>query len=200
VTPPGSDDLSVADTTPLVQAADAPVFLIGLRGTGKTTVARILGLRLGWDWVDADVEVELRAGKSIKAIFADNGEPAFRDLEGVVLADLVRRRRTIAACGGGVIIRAPHRELLAAQPRVVWLRGVPEVLHERIQADQSTAARRPSLTPFSALDEIRRLAAEREPWYRSCAKFELDAGRLTPDECADGIIAEFGLTAGRGAS
>ena len=48
--------------------ADAPIFLIGLRGAGKTTVARILGLRLGWDWVDADVEVELRAGKSIKAI------------------------------------------------------------------------------------------------------------------------------------
>jgi shikimate kinase len=178
--------------------ADAPVFLIGFRGTGKTTVARILGLRLGWDWVDADVEVELRAGKSIAAIFADDGEPAFRDLEGVVLADLVGRRRCVAACGGGVIIREPHRRLLAAQPRVVWLRGEPDVLHARIQADQTTAARRPNLTPFSALDEVRRLVAEREPWYRECAKLEVDAGAQTPDQCADEIIARFRLAGPRG--
>jgi len=196
-----SDIFPAADAAPGEPSpadADAPIFLIGLRGTGKTTVARILGLRLGWDWVDADVEVELRAGKSIKAIFADDGEPAFRDLEGLVLADLVRRRRTVAACGGGVIIRAPHRALLAPQPRVAWLRGDPEVLHARIQADQTTAERRPSLTSFSALDEIRRLAAEREPWYRQCAKLELDAGSLSPDECADRIIARFAPPAGRG--
>jgi shikimate kinase len=179
-------------------AADAPVFLIGFRGTGKTTVARILGLRLGWDWVDADVEVELRAGKSIAAIFADDGEARFRDLEGEVLSDLVRRRRTVAACGGGVIIRAPHRELLAGRPRVAWLRGDPDVLHARIQADQSTAARRPSLTPFSALDEVRRLVAEREPWYRQCARAEIDATSQTPEECAAEIIARFKLPTGTG--
>src|SRR5262245_23270582 len=62
--------------------------LIGYRGTGKTTVARLLALRLGWDWADADVEIELRAGKSIASIFADDGEPAFRDLESAVIADL----------------------------------------------------------------------------------------------------------------
>ena len=67
------------------------VVLIGYRGTGKTTVARPLSLRLGWDWVDADVEIEIRAGRSIAAIFADLGEPAFRDLESAVLADLVER-------------------------------------------------------------------------------------------------------------
>jgi shikimate kinase len=175
-------------------ADDAPLFLIGFRGTGKTTVARILGLRLGWDWVDADVEVELRAGKSIAAIFADDGEPAFRDLEGIVLADLVSRRRTVAACGGGVIIRPRHRELLRGQPRVAWLRGEPEALHARIQADRTTADRRPSLTPFSALEEVRRLIAEREPWYRECAKAEIDATSQTPDQCADEIIARLGLS------
>jgi shikimate kinase len=174
-------------------AAEAPLFLIGFRGTGKTTVARILGLRLGWDWVDADVEVELRAGKSIAAIFADEGEPRFRDLEGEVLADLVCRRRTVAACGGGVVIRESHRRLLEAQPRVVWLSGDPEVLHARIQADQLTAARRPSLTPFSALEEVRRLVAEREPWYRRCSKVRVDVDTRSPEACADEIIARFDL-------
>jgi shikimate kinase len=106
-----------------------------------------------------------------------------------VLADLVGRRRTVAACGGGVVIRAPHRELLAGQPRVAWLRGDPEVLHRRIQADQTTAARRPSLTPFSALDEVRRIVAEREP------KVEVDVTSQSPRQCADEILARFALSA-----
>ena len=55
--------------------------LIGYRATGKTTLARLLAERLGWDWIDADVEIERRAGKSIARIFAEEGEPAFRDLE-----------------------------------------------------------------------------------------------------------------------
>ena len=63
--------------------------LIGYRGTGKTTVAQQLALRLGWDWCDCDVEVELRAGRSIAAIFTDDGEKSFRDWESQVLAELV---------------------------------------------------------------------------------------------------------------
>ena len=61
------------------------IALIGYRGSGKTAVAQLTALRLGWDWVDADVEIELRAGKSIAAIFADDGEERFRDLETAVL-------------------------------------------------------------------------------------------------------------------
>src|SRR4030042_1459888 len=77
--------------------------LIGYRGTGKTTVARLLAERLGWDWIDADDEIERRAGKSIAAIFADDGEPAFRDLEASVVAELSRWRRSIVALGGGAV-------------------------------------------------------------------------------------------------
>ena len=65
--------------------------LIGYRATGKTTLARRLAQRLGWDWIDADVEIEQRAGKSIARIFAEQGEPAFRDLEAEVIADLCGR-------------------------------------------------------------------------------------------------------------
>ena len=82
-----------------------PIALIGYRGTGKTTVAQLLARRLGWDWVDADVEVELRAGKSIAAIFADDGEPAFRDLEAQVVAELCSRERTVFASAAGPILR-----------------------------------------------------------------------------------------------
>jgi shikimate kinase len=85
------------------------ISLIGYRGTGKSTVARHLALRLGWVWVDADVEVELRAGKSIAAIFADDGEAAFRNLESVVVADLCRRQRAVLALGGGAVLREANR-------------------------------------------------------------------------------------------
>src|SRR5882762_6964820 len=102
------------------------VALIGYLGTGKTTVARQLALALGWDWVDADVEVELRAGRSIAAIFADRGEPAFRDLEATILADLIGRDREVLALGGGIVLRATNRTLLDQAGHVVWLIAAAE--------------------------------------------------------------------------
>ena len=80
------------------------IALIGYRGSGKTAVAQLAALKLGWDWVDADVEIELRAAKSIAAIFADAGEPAFRDLEQAVLGELLQRDKCVMALGGGVVL------------------------------------------------------------------------------------------------
>ena len=77
------------------------LILIGYRATGKTTLARLLAQRLGWDWIDADVEIERQAGKSIARMFAEDGEPAFRDLEARVIADLCGRPRLVLAAGGG---------------------------------------------------------------------------------------------------
>ncbi|HEX4150325.1 MAG TPA: shikimate kinase, partial [Pirellulales bacterium] len=89
------------------------IALIGYRGTGKTAVARALADRLGWQWLDADAELEARAGRSIAEIFAADGEEAFRNLESGVLAELGQRSRTVLATGGGVVLRDTNRELLA---------------------------------------------------------------------------------------
>ncbi len=86
-------------------------------------MAQVLALRLGWDWVDADVELELRAGKSIAAIFAEDGEAAFRDLESAMLAELVRQERRVLATGGGVVLRAENRELLRSGANSVLKKG-----------------------------------------------------------------------------
>ncbi len=163
---------------------DAPLLLIGYRGTGKSTVARLLAARLGWDWIDADVEIERRAGKSIAAIFAEDGEPRFRDLEAEVLAESVARPRTVVACGGGVVVREANRKLLVAAPRVVWLRGSADVLQRRIAADATTAARRPNLTSQGGSAEIETLLRRREPWYRECAKLTLDTDAVDPARAA----------------
>lgn len=164
------------------------VILIGYRGTGKTTVARRLALQLGWDWADADVEVELRAGKSIAAIFAEEGEGRFRDLEAQVLADLVRKHEVVVAAGGGVVLREENRKQLDVCDHVVWLRASPPTLLRRIEADLTTAGRRPSLTTAGGEAEVVRLLAERTPLYRQCADLEIDTEGKSPADIAAEII------------
>lgn len=169
------------------------IALIGYRGTGKTTVAQALAMRLGWDWVDADVEVELRAGKSIAAIFADDGEAAFRDLEASVVADICRRTDTVLALGGGAVLREDNRLAIQKCGAVVWLQASVDAIEQRIAADPSTAARRPNLTNAGGRTEIERLLADRTPNYRACATLEVDTEGKAPAEIADEIVAKLGL-------
>jgi len=167
------------------------LLLIGYRGTGKTTVARLLAERLGWQWLDADEELERRAGKTIAAIFADEGEPAFRDLESQVLADLVQRDRHVIALGGGVVQRPENRALIKQAGAVVWLTADPDTIQSRIAADATTSQRRPNLTTAGGLDEIRKLLTQREPFYRECASFSIDTSGQTPNELAAEISTKM---------
>jgi shikimate kinase len=166
-----------------------PIALIGYRGTGKTTVAQFLARSLSWDWIDADMEVELRAGKSIATIFSNDGEDAFRDLEAQVVTELCQRERMILALGGGAILRESSRRTLSQCQAVAWLRASPETLNLRIAQDSSTAARRPNLTNHDGRTEIELLLAQREPFYRGCATLEVDTENREPAEIADEIIA-----------
>ena len=168
--------------------------LIGYRGAGKTTVARQLALALGWDWVDADVEIELRAGKSIAAIFTDDGEAAFRDLEAAVLADLLSRERVVVAAGGGAVLREANRQALAQRARVVWLRASVETILRRVAEDATTAGRRPNLTTAGGAAEVIDLLRRREPLYRECAELEIDTDGKTPLEIATEIIDRLQLS------
>jgi shikimate kinase len=173
------------------------VALIGYRGTGKSTVARRLALDLGWDWIDADVEIELRAGKSIATIFAEEGEPRFRDLESDALADLVTRERTVIAAGGGAVLRAENRRHLARCRHVVWLRASPETILRRVAADSTTAGRRPQLTTAGGEVEVLRLLEVREPLYHECAQLEVDTEQKTPAEIAGEIIRQLHLSSSK---
>lgn len=81
------------------------LFLMGYRGSGKTTAAECVAAELGWNWCDADVVLEARAGRTIRQIFAEGGEAEFRDLESAVVADLAAGQNQIIALGGGAILR-----------------------------------------------------------------------------------------------
>ncbi|TWT86829.1 Shikimate kinase [Pseudobythopirellula maris] len=168
-------------------------FLTGYRGVGKTSVARVAAELLGWSWVDADVEVERVAGRSIAEIFAADGEPGFRDAEAAVVAELCGRERCVVALGGGALLRPATSELVRTAGPVVWLTATAETIHHRLGADPTTATRRPKLTDRGGLAEIEQLLAEREPHYRECATLTLAADELSPAELAERIVAELGL-------
>jgi shikimate kinase len=164
------------------------VTLIGYRGTGKTTLAPRLAARWGWDWVDADVELERRTGRTIRDIFARDGEPEFRRLERQTLVDLLQRDRLVLAAGGGAVLNADTRRDLQAAGPVVWLQACAETIARRLAGDDSTAERRPNLTAAGGLDEIRTLLAQREPLYRNTATLMVATDGRTMDELADEIV------------
>jgi shikimate kinase len=163
------------------------VFLIGYRGSGKTTVAKNLAERLNWSWLDADAVLEERYGRSIRLIFAEEGEAGFREKEAAILDELCRSAHQVIATGGGVVLRAANRERLRASGRVVWLEADAQTLWQRLQADATTRERRPPLKG-GGLAEIEHLLEVRTPLYRSCADFSVDTTELAPDRIASQIV------------
>jgi shikimate kinase len=169
------------------------ITLIGYRGTGKSTLAAPLAKRLGWEWLDADAELERRAGRSIRDIFATDGEPEFRRLERDLLAELLRRDRLIVAAGGGAIQNAATRRDMQAAGPVIWLQASVDTIERRLAGDPTTGGRRPNLTTTGGRAEIERLLAIREPLYRECATIVLDTDAIAPEQLVDQVLRQLPL-------
>jgi shikimate kinase len=165
--------------------------LVGYRGTGKTTVGRMLAERLGWGFADADHEVEARAGRTVARIFAEDGEAAFRDWEERVIAELTSRPNLVLATGGGAVLREANRAALRSFGFVAWLTGDPETLARRIGRDGARLAARPALTPAGTLAEIGDVLAARSHHYRAVSDLEVETARRTCREVADAILRAF---------
>jgi shikimate kinase len=174
---------NIIDMSPLL-------FLVGYRGSGKTTVGCLVAERLGWDFLDADSVLEGRCGRTIREIFAAEGEAGFRDKEAAVLADLCARTKTVIATGGGIVLREENRQRLNRHGFVAWLTADPATLLARIHADPTTAERRPALVGGGPA-EVEQLLAVREPLYRACADVVVPAGALSPQQAADAILAAW---------
>jgi shikimate kinase len=175
------------------------LYLIGYRGSGKSTVARLLGQRLAWPWVDADEVLERQTGKTIREIFAESGEDRFRDLESAVLQSLASRTGHVVALGGGVVLRDTNRRVMAASGRAVWLWASPQTLWTRMQEDPATGQRRPNLAG-GGLAEVEQLLAVRTPLYEACADLVVDAENAQPQQLADQIAAWWRNECGLGST
>jgi shikimate kinase len=162
------------------------IVLVGFMGSGKSAVGRLLARRLGYHFEDMDRRIAERAGRSIAAIFQEDGEEAFREMERDEARALSRLGDRVVAAGGGAFTRPETRALLQEGALTVWLRCDLDRILARVPADGSR--------PLAGnRDIMRALLAEREPFYRM-ADVAVDASSGTPREVADRIV---GLIEGR---
>lgn len=171
------------------------IVLIGYRGSGKSTVGKRLANELWKKFVDTDAEVCKRFdGMSIAEIWAEHGEPAFREAECQVAAEVLNKDEQVIALGGGTVMQPAARQALAAAKNAVriYLQCEPSVLAERLAGDAITRASRPNLTVHGGgVAEIEAVLAEREPVYRQAADHELEVTRMTLDDVVRHIITRF---------
>lgn len=168
---------------------DLGIALVGYRGTGKSTVGRIVADRLNRAFADADREVEALAGRSIRSIFVEDGEPTFRVLESKVLADLTRSLPGgVLATGGGAILHPDNREVLRGFGFVAWLRADAETLTRRLQVSRRAVEERPALTASGTLAEIAKVLEIRTPLYREAAHASIETAGRSAEQVADAVL------------
>jgi shikimate kinase len=158
--------------------------MVGLMGCGKSAVGRRLGARLGLSFVDADEEIEKAAGKSIEDIFAEHGEPYFRDGERKVLARLLRSGPQVLATGGGAFMNAETRAAIAQSGISVWLKAELSLLVRRV----AKRSNRPLLKTGDPEEVMRNLIETRYPVYAQ-ADITVES-RDVPHEVIVGEILE----------
>lgn len=157
------------------------VVLVGLMGSGKSTVGRRLARRLGLAFVDTDAEIERESARTVRQIFADDGEEGFRRIE----KDVVRRilessNRSVVAAGGGAVLDPESRRLVASHLGI-WLAANPETLAKRVTRG---AAHRP-LVDDDPLGKLTAMEAARGPIYAEASRFRVDVDGMSPEAVAD---------------
>lgn len=174
------------------------ISLIGLPGSGKSTVGRQLARRLGLDFIDSDAEIEKRLGCSIREYFEREGEESFRDVEQSTIRDLVTLPSSsilnasaglVLSTGGGSVLRPDNRTDLRHNGRVVYLHSQPEDIIKRLRHDRN----RPLLQVGDPLQRLRDLYALRDPLYRETAHFVVETGRPSVATLVNIIVMQLEL-------
>lgn len=168
------------------------ITLIGYRGTGKSSVGEQLASRLNWGYVDTDREIEARSGKSIAKIFAEHGEPHFRDLESDELSRQLAKSELVISAGGGAILSDDSRQRMVQAGPVVWLQASVETIVDRLRSDESTESSRPSLTGDDIYAEVATMLAEREAKYAEPASLIINTDHRQIASIVDEIVAQLG--------
>jgi len=165
------------------------ISLIGLPGSGKSTVGRQLARRLQLPFSDSDHVIEQQLGCSIREYFEREGEERFRDVEESVINELTGVRSGVLSTGGGVILRQANRQRLRQHCQVVYLNSSPDELFRRLRHDVN----RPLLQVADPLNRLRDLHTLRDPLYRETAHFVVETGRPSVATLVSMIVMQLEL-------
>lgn len=165
------------------------IALVGLPGSGKSTVGRQLARRLQLPFVDSDHAIETRLGCSIREYFEREGEERFRDVEAEVIDDLTRSHNGVLSTGGGSVLRPANRQNLKSRGQVIYLKSSPDELFRRLRHDLN----RPLLQVADPLSRLRDLFAVRDPLYREAAHFLIETGRPSVATLVNMIVMQLEL-------
>ena len=162
------------------------IILVGFMGTGKTTVGKLVAKHLGKSFIDMDNVIEEKTGKTIPAIFDEDGEKHFRDLERKVAMDLSQKRNLVVATGGGIVLNQDNIKDFAAHGVVVCLSARPEIIMQRV----STDCHRPLLEGSDKYNRLLSILDARRDLY-AAIPCQVDTTDLTPDEVVDRVESCF---------
>jgi shikimate kinase len=162
------------------------IVLIGYRGTGKSTVGRLLASRLGRQLVSTDAEIVKRAQRTVPEIIAQEGWEYFRDLESDICRELAGRDQLVIDTGGGAILRTQNIDALKKHGTLFWLTASVETIAKRIGSD----TQRPSLTGNkSFVDEIEEVLQERVPKYQAAADHVIATDHRSVTQLVETVLA-----------
>ncbi len=162
------------------------IVLIGYRGTGKSTVAKIVGQRLGRKVISTDAEIVKEAGQSIPQIVEQFGWDHFRELETQMCRKLHDQTNLVIDTGGGLILKEENAKILKANGTIFWLTAEVPTIVKRISGD----TQRPSLSGTKTfVEEIEEILSERTPKYQAAADHIVSTDRTTPHKIADSILS-----------
>jgi shikimate kinase len=165
------------------------ISLVGLPGSGKSTVGRQLARRLQLPFFDSDHVIEQQLGCSIREYFEREGEDRFRDVEESVIDQLTQNPKCVLSTGGGVVLRPPNRQHLHERSQVVYLNSSPDELFRRLRHDVN----RPLLQVADPLGRLRDLHTLRDPLYREAAHFIIETGRPSVATLVNMIVMQLEL-------
>ena len=161
------------------------VFLIGFMGSGKSTIASYLAQNYGMEIIDMDQLIVEREGMAIPDIFAQKGEPYFRDAETSLLIEIQREQNKVVSCGGGVVLREKNIQAMKKSGQVVLLNAKPETILERVKDDDN----RPLLWGNKNVQFIRDMMEKRQPKYEAAADLVIHTDGKSADEICKEIIS-----------
>jgi len=164
------------------------IALIGFMGTGKTVVGQLLAKKLGKKFVELDLLIEQKAGRSIPEIFQQDGEVVFRELEIEVTKEVSKDKNLVVACGGGIILNKINIDRLRQQSRIVYLTASLGVILKRVSGD---GGERPLLKAASRALNIRELLGFRKPFYKRAADIIINTSELDVEAVAGQVMSKL---------